>query len=365
MRLPVAAAVALALALPGVATASAPSEAERAAALRLVQVAGGLASPTHAAAAPGQPARLYVVEKRGTIRVVVRGKVQRKPFLDIRKRVRSTGYEQGLLSVAFHPRYGKNRHFYVDYTNRAGDTEVVEYRYEPKRKRAIRKRVLIRVDQPYANHNGGQLAFGPDRKLYVGMGDGGSSGDPQERAQNLSTLLGKILRLDVSKARPTPELVALGVRNPWRFSFDRATGDLWVADVGNFEFEEVDLIPAGTGLVNLGWDAFEAFEERPAEALNPAGELVFPVHAYSHDDGNCSITGGFVHRGKGPPQTAGRYFFGDFCSGTVWSLLRSEDGTVSVRTEPVRVPLLSSFGEGLRGELYLVSLGGTVYRLAG
>ena len=348
------------LALLAFAASGAAAQPEQAA-VRLVPVLRGLDTPVHVAAPAGEPGRLYVVEQAGVIRVVVKGRLRAAPFLDIRSLVRSGG-EQGLLSVAFHPDYARTRRFYVDYTDLRGDTRVVEYRSDGTRARTATRRELLRVAQPYGNHNGGGIAFGPDGKLYVGMGDGGSGGDPEDRAQDLRSQLGKLLRLDVDRAGAKPELVALGLRNPWRFSFDRATGDLWIADVGQGDWEEIDVLRAGwSGLPNFGWDIWEGrarFEDKP---LGP-GRLVQPVAVYSHDAG-CSVTGGFVYRGKAVPALSGRYLYGDYCSGTIWSLAAKGGKTVP-RREPFRVAELVSFGEDAAGELYAVSHGGTVYRVA-
>jgi glucose/arabinose dehydrogenase len=367
------AAVALALALAacgagqgpananGDASAPRPKEAGGALALRLVTVARGFSEPVYVAATPSQPRRIYIVEQIGRIRVVQRGRVLPTPFLDIQELTEARG-EQGLLSMAFHPKYATNHLFYVDYTDNQGDTRVVEYRARPGRS-PQRVRELLFVDQPYANHNGGQLEFGPDGYLYVGMGDGGSAGDPQNRAQSSSSQLGKLLRADVSQTRPRWEMVALGLRNPWRFSFDRKTGDLYIGDVGQNEYEEIDFTPRSSpGLENYGWDVYEGnhdFEDKqPGQ-----GKLVFPVYEYSHDEG-CSVTGGYVYRGSRVPAAQGRYFFGDYCSGTVWSLVIRNGKASDVRRHSFRVDSLSSFGQGTGGQLYLVSHEGTIYRLA-
>jgi glucose/arabinose dehydrogenase len=316
----------------------------------------------HAAVAPGERGRLYVVEQPGRIRVLEGGRLLEEPFLDITADVRSGG-EQGLLSVAFHPGYGENGLFYVNYTNLAGDTRVEEYR--AGRGAAVREsRMLLAIDQPYANHNGGQIAFGPDGLLYVGMGDGGAGGDPEDRAQNLASRLGKLLRLDVDDPGADWELVAYGLRNPWRFSFDALTGDLWIADVGQQEIEEIDFVPAAEvgELLNFGWDVFEGSQVYEDKEPSPSGRLVEPISEYSHELG-CSVTGGFVYRGSDLPAARGRYFYGDYCSGRIWSLAR-RGGEVTRRGHVFRVPQLSSFGEDADGELYLVSQAGTVYRLA-
>jgi glucose/arabinose dehydrogenase len=330
--------------------------------LSLRHVVTGLEAPVHATGAPGEPGRLYVVEQIGRIRVVEGNRVLPEPFLDLVGSV-AYGGEQGLLSVAFHPEYETNRLFYVNFTDPQGDTRVKEYRADGAR--PVETREVLYVPQPYANHNGGQLAFGPDGLLYVGMGDGGSGGDPENRAQDLSKRLGKLLRLDVDTRGAEWEMVGLGLRNPWRFSFDRETGDLWIGDVGQNAVEEVDFVEADRvgQLHNFGWDVFEGtapFEDKP---LTPSGAVVEPITEYTHDDG-CSITGGFVYRGSAVRRQAwGRYFYGDYCSGRIWSLA-PEGRRVSRRGHPFKVPQLTSFAEDLDGELYLLSAGGVIYRLA-
>lgn len=340
------------------------SREQRRAALQWKLVSSALSSPVHAAAAKSQPNRLYVVEQAGVIRVLVRGKLQTQRFLDIHSIVRSGG-EQGLLSVAFSPRFAKNRLFYVDYTDLKGDTRVVEYRANRASTAALpgTARQMLFVAQPYSNHNGGQLAFGPDGYLYVGMGDGGSGGDPQDHAQNLGSLLGKLLRINVAKRGAAPEIVGYGLRNPWRFSFDRSTGDLYIGDVGQGAWEEVDFLPRKSpGLENYGWDVYEGNAQYEAKAPNPAGNLVFPVYVYAHGPG-CSVTGGLVYRGQNLKAQRGRYFFGDYCSGQITSLRISAGKATAVRAEAQQLPGLSSFGEDARGELYAVTLDGRLYKL--
>ncbi len=332
--------------------------------LRLERLVTGLEAPVDATAAPGEPNRVYVVEQGGLVRVLDRGRLRSRPFLDIRDDVRAGG-EQGLLSLAFHPAYAENGRLYVDYTNRNGDTRVVEFRVnsEGTAVAAGTARELLAVDQPYSNHNGGQLAFGPDGLLYVGMGDGGAGGDPENRAQDLRSPLGKLLRLDVDGGNEEWKTAAYGLRNPWRFSWDRATDELYIADVGQSAREEVDWLPGPPDeLVNFGWDVWEGDRRFEEKEPNTAGRLVEPVHVYGREEG-CSITGGYVYRGRALPRVAGRYFFGDYCSGRVWSL-RVENGRArGLRRAPFRVEALSSFGEDAQGELLLVSLAGTVYRL--
>ena len=335
--------------------------------LDLERVVDGLESPVHVAFAPGQAEQAYVVEQEGRIRVVESGRVRREPFLDVTGDVSCCG-EQGLLSVAFHPEYATNARFYVNFTNREGDTRVVEYRARGGRApNPASARELLAVDQPYANHNGGQLAFGPDGLLYVGMGDGGSGGDPENRAQDLSERLGKLLRFDVDDPAAEWEIFAYGLRNPWRFSFDRETGDLLLGDVGQGSWEEVDRLAAARsgGPFNFGWDVFEGRSRYENKKPNAAGTLVHPVHVYPLDGANCSVVGGFVYRGDAAPPLEGRYVFGDYCAGTVWTLAIRGGKATGVRREPIRIEGLTSFGEDERGELYAVTHGGELLRLTG
>jgi len=349
-------------------------------------VAGGLSQPVLIAAAPGDTTRLFIVEKAGTIRILRSGSLLSRPFLDIGSRV-SGGSEQGLLGLAFHPGYATNQKFYVDYTDQSGDTRVVEFlaSSNPDSASSTEREILF-VDQPYANHNGGHLAFGPDGQLYVGLGDGGSGGDPQGNGQSLATLLGKILRLDVDAASPYAvpsdnpfvgragargEIWSYGLRNPWRFSFDSETGDMWIGDVGQDAWEEVDYEPAGQGGRNYGWNRMEGSHcFPPGSSCDPSG-LVLPVAEYDHRAG-CSITGGHVYRGAALPELRGTYFYGDYCTGLVRSLrvvsgnpAEERDWTSALRTRSGgAMDGLSSFGVDSKGELYLVLLGGEIYRLA-
>ena len=357
--------VLVAAALPGAACGQSGSAAS--AKLSLRPFATGFDSPVYVTAPRSEPGKLYVVEQPGVIRVLVNGKPRAKPFLDIRSLVRSGG-EQGLLSVAFHPAYAHNHRFFVDYTDRNGDTRVVEYRSDGTAALPKTARRLLFVKQPYANHNGGQLQFGPDGRLYVGMGDGGSGGDPGNRAQNLNIRLGKLLRLNVDKRGASWQVAGYGLRNPWRFSFDRLTHDLYIGDVGQDHWEEVDVRTPRQwrGLNNYGWRVWEGRSRyTPGQQVNPRGTLAFPIVVYSHSEG-CSITGGYVYRGRSIISAHGRYFYGDYCSGTIWSLRTSKGKLVgAARREPFKVSNLSSFGEDAAGELYATSLDGTVYKLAG
>jgi len=351
----------VAVALPG----AAGGGRERAQ-LRMRVIAAGFDSPVYVAAVRSEPNRLYVVERPGVIRVLVNGTPRREPFLDIRSRVGDDGSEQGLLSVAFHPNYATNHRFFVDYTDNRGDTRVVEFRSDGSVGVTGTARQVLFVNQPYSNHNGGQLQFGPDRNLYVGMGDGGSGGDPFNHAQTLSSRLGKLLRLNVNKSGARWQVAGYGLRNPWRFSWDRATRDLYIGDVGEGDWEEVDVRTPGQqrGLNNYGWRVWEGRARyTAAQKVNPRGKLVFPITAYSHSAG-CSITGGYVYRGKAVPAARGRYFYGDYCEGTVWSLRTFKGKLRGVRREAFRVPSLSSFGEDAAGELYATSLNGQIYKLS-
>ncbi len=344
---------------------------------------------TAPARAPQGDDRLFVVQRNGAIRILSQGKVLAEPFLDISDHVTEEG-EGGLLSMAFHPRYDENGLFFVNYTDPDGDTVVARYRRSPadpnKADPASAVRVLW-VDQPYSNHNGGQLQFGPDGYLYVGMGDGGSAGDPSCFAQRRVNLLGKMLRIDVDRStggrpyaippdnpylgenRLPDEAWAIGLRNPWRFSFDRQTGDLWIGDVGQNRREEVDRIPAGRGAgVNFGWKPMEGtlcFADDACEADTPtcgSPNLTLPVLEYGHDDGDCSVTGGYVYRGRKIPSLVGRYLFGDYCSGRVWAAKPGPSG-YEVRQLPERAWSVVSFGEDRDGEIWLGTFEGRVYRM--
>ena len=346
--------------------AGAAGASDAARSLRLVPVASGLRAPVYVTAAPGERDRLYVAEQAGVVRIVSRGTVLARPFLDIRSRVRVTQL-QGLLSLAFHPRYARTRRFYVLYTGRRGNVYVVEFR--SSRGRAVRRsaRVVFRATgsaHPLA-HLGGHLAFGPDGRLYVGVGDG----LVPEAAQDLASPLGKIMRLDVDHPERAPEVAAFGLRNPWRFSFDRLNGGLYVGDVGDRHWEEVDYLPRRPSFVpNFGWSAFEGRRRVSWRPITARGSLTFPIATYRHARRGCSsVIGGYVYRGRRLPELRGRYVYGDLCSGSVWSLRLVRGRATERRVEPVVVPrLLPSFGEDARGELYALSLdGGTLYALTG
>ncbi|MBA3421002.1 MAG: PQQ-dependent sugar dehydrogenase [Thermoleophilaceae bacterium] len=330
--------------------------------LRLVTVAQGLEGPTGLAYRPGDPDRLYVTEQTGRIRIVEDGRFLPRPFLDLRARVLAGG-ERGLLGLVFAPDHAGSGLLYVHYTNRRGDTRVVRYRARGDRVEPGSARTLLSVRQPYENHKGGQLAFDRRGRLHLGLGDGGSAFDPERRGQDLGTSLGKVLRREGARSRAKWKTVAYGLRNPWRFSFDRATGDLWIADVGQDRQEEINVLPAGErGLVNFGWSAYEGTYRWRTRAVNPRGRLAAPVTAYGRRYG-CSVTGGYVYRGRTLPRLRGRYLYGDLCTGTIWSLRRRPGARPAIRRERVKLPLLTSFAEDRSGELYAVSLDGRVVAL--
>jgi glucose/arabinose dehydrogenase len=326
--------------------------------------------------------RLFVTEQAGRIWTIVDGQKSTEPFLDIRERVGSDSLEQGLLSVAFHPDYSTNRYFYVNYTDRAGDTVIARFELtqsDPNKADEGSERVILTINQPYVNHNGGQIQFGPDGYLYIGMGDGGSAGDPGNNGQNPATLLGSLLRIDVNSSEPysipsdnpfttdesaRDETWATGLRNPWRFSFDRLTGDSYIADVGQNQWEEINfqsfMAPGGA---NYGWRELEGTHCYAVESCDTT-RFDLPVAEYSHTEGGCSITGGYIYRGTTSPSLWGNYFFGDYCSGFVWSLFRSPDGSWQ-RTQVAQLRAnIASFGEDVAGELYVLDhFSGAVYHI--
>jgi glucose/arabinose dehydrogenase len=343
-------------------------------------VVDGLERPTTLAVPGDGSGRLFVTEQPGRIRVIAGETLRDEPFLDIVARVGSRGNEQGLLGLAFAPDFAASGQFYVNYTDRQGDTVIARYHADGERADPNSEEVLLHVDQPYANHNGGQLAFGPDGYLYIGLGDGGSGGDPQGHGQGLDTLLGKILRIDVSgggdyrappdnpfvnDSRARPEIWAYGLRNPWRFSFDRATNDLYIADVGQDTWEEIDVAPAGSrGGENYGWNYREG--AHPFEGRPPAGlTLIDPITEYNHNEGGCSVTGGYVYRGAQLPSLRGVYFYGDYCLGYVWGLWRDAAGQWRNQRLFETGFNISSFGEDENGELFLLDLNGAMYQLGG
>ncbi len=346
----------------------------------LKEIAAGFAQPTFLTHAGDD--RIFVVERQGQIQILDGDQPPALPFLDLRDRVGSSSSEQGLLSLAFHPNYTQNGLFYVNYTNLGGNTIVSSFHVspdDPDHAKADSEEILLQINQPFANHNGGQILFGPDGYLYIGMGDGGSQGDPQNNGQDGRTLLGALLRLDVDGGTPyaiptdnpfdansgqAEEIWATGLRNPWRFSFDRETGDLFLADVGQNEWEEVNFQPAiSTGGVNYGWNILEGNQCYRASTCEQQ-DLELPVAEYSHTDGNCSITGGYVYRGQSYPELRGNYFFTDYCSGTIWGLYRQPSGDWQQLPVLQTGLFISSFGEDLGGELYALDMAsGTIYQL--
>jgi glucose/arabinose dehydrogenase len=348
-----------------IASHSAPpvSTLESDAGLHAVEIASGLDRPVYVAAAPGERGRLYVVGQSGVIQVLERGKVNEEPFLDISALTTASpkgdsATEQGLLSMAFAPDYATSGRFYIDYIDRDGDVNVVEYRARHGRADPSSARRLLRVEKHNTDHNGGQLQVGPDGGLYVGIGD---DEEGRAHAQSLEPgdLLGKIVRLDVDG----PRVVAYGLRNPWRFSFDRETGDLWIADVGEVSWEEVSRVPSSEPRpANLGWAAYEGHEAGAGDTeTGGPGRLVWPTVVYNHAKG-CAVIGGYVYRGEAIAAARGRYFYGDFCAGTVWSVDPADPQRV--RHELDLGTTLASLGEDEDGELYLVSRTGSIYRIS-
>ena len=329
--------------------------------LALEEVAGGFDQPLGLEQVPGSD-ELYVVEQAGRV-VQLDGDGPGRTLIDIRDRVVSGG-EQGLLGLAFHPDYARNGRLFLHYTNNQGDTRVDEYRRSADGTAdPATRRELLAVEQPFPNHNGGQLSFGPDRLLYLGLGDGGGAGDPNDNAQDLGDLRGKILRIDVNRPGSKWEPVAYGLRNPWRFSWDRETGAIWIADVGQDEREEIDTIPAFTDPPpNFGWPGFEGTNDIDEREPTGPGEVIHPVAEYDHDEG-CSVTGGYVYRGTEVPRMRGRYVYGDVCSGAIWTLRAGRGRASDVRKEDDQLEQVASFAQDARGELYAISLSRGVFRV--
>lgn len=347
----------------------------------LTEVSRGFERPL-AVTNTGSDERIFVVEQTGRIRIVRDGDILPTPFLNISQKI-STGGERGLLSVAFHPDYANNGRFFVNYTDRAGSTVIAEYRVsdDPNVADAASERVLLTFEQPYANHNGGQLAFGPDGFLYIGTGDGGAANDPLNAGQDMSTLLGKLLRIDVDNGEPyaipesnpfvgqdgaRAEIWAYGLRNPWRFSFDRATGDLFIADVGQNAFEEINFQPASsTGGENYGWRVTEgAHCFDPPEGCDTSG-ITMPIMEYSHRSGaGRSITGGYLYRGDTVSTLENAYVFGDFVSGNIWASTFNGSSWTTVQLFDTNYAI-AAFGQDAAGELYVVDYNaGALYRFS-
>lgn len=320
--------------------------------------------------------RLFVVEKSGKIKILNQnGSVNSTPFLDIEDRVSTNANERGLLGLAFHPNYPENPFFFVNYTNNSGATTISKFSVSVNQDIANdSETILLEINQPYANHNGGCINFGPDGNLYIGMGDGGSGGDPQNYSQNTESLLGKMLRINVnSGAYSIPEnnpygdeIWSIGLRNPWKFSFDSLNGDLWIADVGQNEFEEINMVQNNPANINYGWRCYEGNEPYNLSGCPDEG-LTFPVSTYSHyssGDFKCSITGGYVYRGNQISGLNGVYFFADYCSGEIGLLSKNENDEWDMS---LAFPNINgswvSFGEDINGELYIASINGGIYKI--
>ena len=325
--------------------------------------------------------RLFILQQTGRIRIFNGQRLIRRPFLDLTDEISCCG-ERGLLGLAFHPDYENNGFFYVDYTRQNGDIVVARFQVSTKRniaRKNSRRVLLIIAHSEFGNHNGGQLQFGPDGFLYIGTGDGGSGGDPHNNAQNLNSLLGKILRIDVDHAKPysipstnpfrntpnaRPEIWAFGLRNPWRFSFDRKTGDLFIGDVGQNDVEEIDLQRAKSrGGKNYGWRRMEG-----PRCFNPSTNcktpaLRLPILSYTHTGGNCSVIGGFRYRGRQIRSLLGTYLYGDFCSGIIWGAKPKAGGGWRTRTLLDTTSQISSFGQDPDGELYVSDYAGAILKI--
>jgi glucose/arabinose dehydrogenase len=356
--------------------------------LGLQTVSTAFSSPVFLTHAGDNSGRLFVVQQGGLIRIVQNGAILPQPFLDVSSLLGDSAGELGLLGLAFHPSYAQNGRFFIFHTVRRADgtmesNVLAEYRVSSNASiaDAATRRVLLTIPDRFTNHNGGMIAFGPDGYLYVGTGDGGGGGDPDDNGQNRNSLLGKMLRIDVNGAMPyavpstnpfvgqanvRPEIWAYGLRNPWRWSFDRLTGDQWIADVGQNAREEVNLQPAGTaGGRNYGWNEMEGTLCYPSGSPCALPGMTLPVHEYAHGQTGCrSITGGYVYRGTAYPLMQGGYFFGDFCLSQLWALWR--DGTGAWRSTSLYNSgglMMTSFGEDQAGELYVMTIQGAVYRL--
>jgi glucose/arabinose dehydrogenase len=354
------------------------------AAVGLETVSTGLSFPLYLTSPPGDTHRLFIAEKTGAIRIIKDGARLTTPFLDLSGKV-STGSEQGLLGLAFDPNYSDNGRFYVSYTDLAGDSRIVRYRVsnDPDIARPDPDRTLLAIDQPFSNHNGGNIVFGPEGYLYIGMGDGGAGGDPFGNGQDRTDLLGSLLRIDVgpdgdyavpndnpfvNQSPARPELWDYGLRNPWRFSFDRQTGDLYIADVGQDAREEINVAPAAAGGgkgLNYGWNIMEGLAcFNPSSNCNSTG-LTLPVLDYDHSGPVCSVIGGYVYHGSAIPTIQGTYFYADYCAGWVRSFRYQNGKAVDQKDWPTLKPggKISSFGEDANGELYILTAEGGVYRI--
>lgn len=365
--------------------------------LRLQKFASGFDEPLYLVSLPGDATRNFVLEKKGRLRLLRDGAVQERDVLDLRERISDVS-ERGLLGMAFHPKFGReNRHFFLHYSNRRGDTVIARFTLpEPATPEApliadpASEKLILTLAQPWPNHNGGMIEFSPlDGCLYVGLGDGGAADDPRNAGQDLGTMLGKILRIDVDRGDPygippgnpfvgragaQPEIWAWGIRNAWRFCFDPANGDLWIGDIGQNKWEEIDWLPGGhPGGANFGWRVLEGTHDFNVPAGADKSKMVPPVFELPHGPpaNHCSITGGFVYRGKAMPDLHGAYFWADYCSNAVGTLRLDEQGRVSEsldRTAELdpegKLRAIASFGQDADGELYLLSLSlGTIWKI--
>jgi len=345
-----------------------------ASAYRWTPILSGLDSPVDIQFPNDGTGRMFILEQVGRIRVVKNGQLLETPFLDIINQVGSQDNEQGLLGLAFHPDYKDNGNFYVNYTDKNGNTVIARFHAQGDLADPSSETKLLYLRQPFPNHNGGGLVFGPDGYLYIGLGDGGSQGDPSGNGQNINTLLAKLLRIDVDRGNPyaipadnpfakgggRPEIWAYGLRNPWRFSFDLPTGNLYIADVGQDLWEEVDVFPFNVGGLNFGWSYYEGMH--PYAGQPPAGvNFTFPVTEYSHALGGCAIIGGHVYRGA-MTEWQGIYFYGDDCSGLIWGLIHTNAGWQSQVLFQTAASI-TTFGQDLSGEIYFADRSGGIYRL--
>jgi glucose/arabinose dehydrogenase len=349
--------------------------------LRLIRLAS-FSEPTAVSGAPGDPSRVFVLQRSGQVMLLRDGRKQSQPFLNIAGSVYAQGSdEQGLLGIAFPSDYATSGRFYLDYTVPGNDIKIVQFRRSAgnaNRADPASARPLLTIDHhAFTNHNGGQLAFGREGDLYIGVGDGGSEDDPDRTGQNTGTLLAKILRIApspnggytipagnpfVGRSGERPEIWAYGLRNPWRFSFDRATGDMVIGDVGQDRWEELDFVPAGSGAgANYGWSVWEGDQRFNS---GQAANAIAPVLTASHSNGYCAIIGGYVVRDKSLPTLYGRYVFGDFCRAKIESVKLARGRATGLRETGLEVPALSSFGQDDDGHIYIASLKGAVYRLA-
>ncbi len=352
---------------------------------RWEKVVGDFDNAIFVTAANDNTERLFVMEQTGYVLVVENGEYLPEPFLDISHLLPLSVYhgsytEQGLLGLAFHPRYAENGYFFVSYTAQDGSSVIARYQVSatnPNLADSNSAEIILTHPQPFPDHNGGNLAFGPDGYLYMGFGDGGRPAEPNYYAQQPNTLLGKLIRIDVDSDTPytippdnpfidvpdfRPEIWAIGLRNPWRFSFDRVTGDLWIADVGQWRIEEINYQPVGVGGQNYGWSVYEGTEPYLEDATLTILPHTPPILEYTHDEG-CSVTGGYVYRGQALPELHGQYFYGDYCSGRIWLATRQPDGVWTSQLFMETGFVISSFGEDYNGELLLVDYKGGIYRL--